>query len=170
MDIFFRSNDPESKMSLEKTLEQKASGTLLSTEKRMYPKTRWAKRVATITSYFEKNRMRIFWATLYTLVSIGIFAERAYCKLSAFLSMLDVLLLFCLRQCKRLSNYQHFDKGIDYFLYFSVQELSSILSGIQSDDPYCCRLTSEHTRCYNAEYQVFQEFCTLLFSHIKSMS
>ena len=86
----FRSNEPESKMSLEKTLEHKASGTLLATEKRMYPKTRWAKRVATVTSYFEKNRMRIFWATLYTLVSIGIFAERAYCKFFSVSSFIQI--------------------------------------------------------------------------------
>ena len=33
-----------------------------------------------ITSYISKYRRNIFWLTLYTLVSFGIFIERAYCK------------------------------------------------------------------------------------------
>ena len=78
--------DKSASRTLERTLERRAKGEPVNTKQRVYPKTAWAKRVAAVTSYFEKNRLQIFWATLYTLVSIGIFAERAYCKLSFMLN------------------------------------------------------------------------------------
>lgn len=33
-----------------------------------------------ILRFFANYKLHIFWTTLYTLVSIGIFVERAYCE------------------------------------------------------------------------------------------
>ena len=33
-----------------------------------------------VINYIENNRLNIFWITLYTLLCLAIFAERAYCK------------------------------------------------------------------------------------------
>ncbi|CAG5123669.1 unnamed protein product, partial [Candidula unifasciata] len=42
------------------------------------PKTEFQKFVQKWTRYVDNHRLQIFWVTLYTLVTIGIFVERAY--------------------------------------------------------------------------------------------
>uniref|UniRef100_A0A2C9JBM6 NAD(P)H oxidase (H(2)O(2)-forming) n=1 Tax=Biomphalaria glabrata TaxID=6526 RepID=A0A2C9JBM6_BIOGL len=46
--------------------------------KREYPGTPFAKRYYKVSRYFNRYRWQIFWCTLYTLVTIGIFVERAF--------------------------------------------------------------------------------------------
>ena len=50
------------------------------TNSRMYPQTKWQQRLNAFQSYWENQKLQIFWVFLYTMVCIGIFAERAYCK------------------------------------------------------------------------------------------
>lgn len=44
------------------------------------PKTKFQTFVQRWSRYVDNHRLQIFWVTLYTLVTIGIFVERAYCE------------------------------------------------------------------------------------------
>ncbi|KAK0057646.1 dual oxidase 2, partial [Biomphalaria pfeifferi] len=46
--------------------------------KREYPGSPFAKRYYKVSRYFNRYRWQIFWCTLYTLITIGIFVERAF--------------------------------------------------------------------------------------------
>lgn len=92
--LFVTSRDGSHLSSLEESLAGKALG--IPTKERQAPKTEWQKKYNAFVTWFEKNRLQIFWASLYTLVSIGIFAERAYCKSrqSCWLLVTSLTLLF----------------------------------------------------------------------------
>lgn len=60
------------------TLQRKKSKVFIKTTADEYPMGAIAQKWYEVSKYFEKNRLRIFWATLYTLITIGIFVERAY--------------------------------------------------------------------------------------------
>ena len=53
----------------------------VTTIERKQPKGKFALAVNDLLRYFVNYKLHIFWCTLYTLVAIGIFAERAYCEL-----------------------------------------------------------------------------------------
>ncbi|KAK3606293.1 hypothetical protein CHS0354_037969 [Potamilus streckersoni] len=42
------------------------------------PKTKWEKRKSAFLNWVENYRRQIFWVTLYILITVGIFVERAY--------------------------------------------------------------------------------------------
>lgn len=50
----------------------------IKTIQKEYPRGPLAQKFNELLRYFENNRLQIFWRTLYTLVTIGIFVERAY--------------------------------------------------------------------------------------------
>ena len=45
-----------------------------------YTENKLQQALSKVKRYIETYRLHIFWLTLYTLVCIGIFVERAYCK------------------------------------------------------------------------------------------
>ena len=63
-----------------KGLKRQQSVVRVTTHSEEYPKTPFAQKMYEITSFISYNRLEIFWGTLFTLVLIGIFLERAFCK------------------------------------------------------------------------------------------
>ncbi|XP_062620936.1 dual oxidase 2-like [Saccostrea cucullata] len=61
-----------------KGLKRQQSVVHVTTHQTEYPKTPFAQKMYEITSYISYNRLEIFWGTLFTLVLIGIFLERAF--------------------------------------------------------------------------------------------
>ncbi|KAH9495786.1 Dual oxidase 2 [Bulinus truncatus] len=63
-----------------KTLDNHRDSSLLrfSVKPQEYPGSKWSKRYYKISRYFNTYRWQIFWCILYTLVTIGIFVERAF--------------------------------------------------------------------------------------------
>ncbi len=72
--------DERSGGSLSRRMTTHPGDTKVETKERMYPETAFAKKINTIVTYVENSRLQIFWVTLYSLVCIGIFIERAYCE------------------------------------------------------------------------------------------
>lgn len=62
-----------------KGFQRQQSVVRVTTHQQEYPKTPFAQKMYEITSYISSNRLEIFWGTLFTLVLIGIFLERAFC-------------------------------------------------------------------------------------------
>ena len=62
------------------TLQRPKSHVSVKTKEKELPKTGFRKKWYTFTKYVENYQRQIFWVTLYVLVSIGIFVERAHCK------------------------------------------------------------------------------------------
>ncbi|XP_078316138.1 dual oxidase 2-like [Crassostrea virginica] len=61
-----------------KGLKRQQSVVRVTTHSEEYPKTPFAQKMYEITSFISYNRLEIFWGTLFTLVLIGIFLERAF--------------------------------------------------------------------------------------------
>lgn len=61
-----------------KGFQRQQSVVRVTTHQQEYPKTPFAQKMYEITSYISSNRLEIFWGTLFTLVLIGIFLERAF--------------------------------------------------------------------------------------------
>ena len=51
-----------------------------ATKEKVKPQGELAKNWFHIKSYFETYKRHIFWCSLYTFVTLGIFFERFYCK------------------------------------------------------------------------------------------
>lgn len=67
-----------------RTLDRKADNrktkVLVTTKQKEFPQTKLRQKWFEFISYVENYRLQIFWVTLYSLVTVGIFVERAYCK------------------------------------------------------------------------------------------
>ena len=48
-------------------------------ERKQQKEGSFQQRITKISNYMANNRYKIFWLTLYILVLMAIFAERAYC-------------------------------------------------------------------------------------------
>lgn len=57
---------------------KRQSKVKVKTKKQDVPKTGWRKHLYTFNKNVENYKRQIFWVTLYILISIGIFVERAY--------------------------------------------------------------------------------------------
>ncbi|KAL5006128.1 hypothetical protein ScPMuIL_017286 [Solemya velum] len=64
--------------SANETLSRKDSHIQIVTTTKELPQSWLAQNLFEITRYIENYRLQIFWFTLYTLVTLGIFIERAY--------------------------------------------------------------------------------------------
>ena len=62
------------------SLQRQKSHVSVRTKDKELPKTGFSKKLYSFTKYVENYQRQIFWVTLYVLVSIGIFLERAHCK------------------------------------------------------------------------------------------
>ncbi|KAK3606272.1 hypothetical protein CHS0354_037948 [Potamilus streckersoni] len=59
-------------------LARSKSQVAIRTNPRVQPNTKWGKRKFACFHWVENNRRQIFWVTLYILITIGIFVERAH--------------------------------------------------------------------------------------------
>jgi len=75
------------------TLQRTKPKVNIRTHTIVKPNTGLRKHWGTFTKFVENYKRQIFWLTLYILVTIGIFAERAYCKYNVFIYLLYPLSL-----------------------------------------------------------------------------
>ena len=66
--------------SNKQTLGRPKSHVSVKTEQKKIPRTGLRKKWYNLTKYVENYQRQIFWVTLYVLVTIGIFVERAHCE------------------------------------------------------------------------------------------
>ena len=74
-----------SKLKAARPDDAAAAASDVATDEKIQPKSAFAQRRSQITSYFETYKRQIFWTSLYTLVTLGVFGERAYCESGCFL-------------------------------------------------------------------------------------
>ncbi|KAK3606271.1 hypothetical protein CHS0354_037947 [Potamilus streckersoni] len=72
------SHDDHNTASPQATLSRRKSRVTIRTKQKEQPKTKWEKRKSACFHWMENFRLQIFWLTLYILVTIAIFVERAY--------------------------------------------------------------------------------------------
>lgn len=74
---FIESYGQDAKENSKNSTSRPKSKVLIPTERKQEPRTGWQKRLYSFNKYVENYRRQIFWITLYILISIGIFVERA---------------------------------------------------------------------------------------------
>lgn len=64
--------------TLDRKADNRKSKVRVTTKQKEYPQTKLRQKWFEFISYVENYRLQIFWVTLYSLVTVGIFVERAY--------------------------------------------------------------------------------------------
>lgn len=66
--------------SINRKAKNRQTNIRVATLKTQPPMTPFAQKMYEFTRYVENYRLQIFWVTLFTLINIGIFIERAHCE------------------------------------------------------------------------------------------